>query len=231
MTQQQLTFAETVEQATEIIELVAPPKLHDQFKPKYDGIEVQAVIKRMNKIWDSVVYQAEFETFLDLVLAAMERREADYMAIVKSLEPRTLKAFAQIYGEVSAFFLDGNYGDPLGSFYMERFSHGAGGEFYTPWNVALMMAKMLDPEPEQTICDPSCGSGIMLMAMRCVIHEKHGWITSSRYGRNLYGVDISSRAVKMSKINMMMTDYIYMIVLTQNAVADVVAFQEAKEEI
>jgi type I restriction-modification system DNA methylase subunit len=217
---QLLAFPEQVEKTTEFIEIMAPPRIQDEFKPKHDGIEAQEVAKRINKIWDSIYHYADFEQFLDMVLSALEQREADYMALVQKLDPKAVQAFANIYGELSAYFLDGNYGDPLGEFYMERFSHGAGGEFYTPFHVCYMMAIMLDPEPGQTICDPCSGSGRMLMAARCVIHEKYGWIESSRYGRNLYGTEISNRAVKMSKINILMTDYIYMICLTQNAVQE-----------
>jgi len=74
-----------------------------------------------------------------------------------------------------------------------------------------MVAEMLDPKPTDTIYDPACGSGIMLLATRCIIHKKHGWLASSRYGRNLYGIDINDRMTKMAKINMYLTDYVYMI--------------------
>ena len=79
---------------------------------------------------------------------------------------------------------------------------------------------MLDPEPTETICDPACGSGIMLLAARCVIHKKHGWLASSRYGRNLYGMDISDRIAKMAKINLYLTDYIYMICVMQDVMSE-----------
>ena len=43
-----------------------------------------------------------------------------------------------------------------------RFAAGAGkkaGEFYTPPEVSLLLAKVLDPQPGERICDPACGSG------------------------------------------------------------------------
>ena len=183
----------------------------------------------MNKIWDKIHYKAHFDQFLDIILAALERREDDYMSLIEGLDKDVLNSYAEIYGILSAYFIEGNYGDPLGNFYMDNFSHGKSGEYYTPWNVAYMMASMLNPQPDQTVCDPTCGSGIMLMAARCIIHKNHGWLASSRYGRNLYGMDISNNAVRMAKINMYLTDYVYMICLNVQAVEDAVTRVKEQE--
>ena len=240
------SFMEQVEETTDHIEMmqhISQPQVneveqgHEQaenntpdqdFKPKTDMFVAIEVTKSMNKIWDTISYTGNFDQFLDIILAALERREDDYMSMIDGIDKTVLNAYAEIYGILSAYFLEGNYGDPLGNFYMENFSHGKNGEFYTPWHVAYMMAEILSPEPGQTIMDPCCGSGIMLLAARCVIHRKHGWIASSRYGRNMYGQDLSNNAVKMAKINMYLTDYVYMICLNVQAVEE--AIKQAKEQ-
>jgi len=38
-----------------------------------------------------------------------------------------------------------------------------GGEFYTPGEVATLLAKLLRAKPGETICDPACGSGSLLI--------------------------------------------------------------------
>lgn len=38
-----------------------------------------------------------------------------------------------------------------------------GGEFYTPAEVATLLAKLLNARPAETICDPACGSGSLLI--------------------------------------------------------------------
>ena len=38
-----------------------------------------------------------------------------------------------------------------------------GGEFYTPREVAMLLAKLLNAQPGDTICDPACGSGSLLI--------------------------------------------------------------------
>ena len=49
---------------------------------------------------------------------------------------------------------------------ISRFAADAGkkgGEFYTPSEVATLLARLLDPKPGERICDPACGSGSLLI--------------------------------------------------------------------
>jgi len=59
--------------------------------------------------------------------------------------------------------------DVLGDVYeflIGEFAAGAGkkgGEYYTPPQVSTLLAKLVDPRPGNTICDPACGSGSLLI--------------------------------------------------------------------
>lgn len=59
--------------------------------------------------------------------------------------------------------------DVIGNVYeylLERFASDAGkkaGEFYTPGQVSSLLARLLAPKKGQTICDPTCGSGSLLI--------------------------------------------------------------------
>jgi len=47
-----------------------------------------------------------------------------------------------------------------------RFAAGAGkkaGEFYTPPELSTLLARLLNPQPGERICDPACGSGSLLI--------------------------------------------------------------------
>lgn len=46
-----------------------------------------------------------------------------------------------------------------------------GGEFYTPGEVATLLAKLLKPKAGDTICDPACGSGSLLIRVAKEIHS------------------------------------------------------------
>jgi len=51
-------------------------------------------------------------------------------------------------------------------FLIGRFAAGAGkkaGEFYTPPQVSILLARLLAPKPGDRICDPACGSGSLLI--------------------------------------------------------------------
>ncbi|GBE37824.1 putative type I restriction enzymeP M protein [bacterium BMS3Bbin08] len=67
--------------------------------------------------------------------------------------------------------------DIIGDVYeylIARFAAGAGkkaGEFYTPSEVSILLAKLLKPKSGNRICDPSCGSGSLLIR---VAHEVPG---------------------------------------------------------
>ena len=37
------------------------------------------------------------------------------------------------------------------------------GEFYTPSEVSTLLAKLVDPQSGDRICDPACGSGSLLL--------------------------------------------------------------------
>ncbi len=59
--------------------------------------------------------------------------------------------------------------DIIGNTYMyliERFATDAGkkaGEFFTPAKVSELIARLVQPKPGNTICDPACGSGGLLI--------------------------------------------------------------------
>ncbi len=48
------------------------------------------------------------------------------------------------------------------------------GEFYTPRSVVRLMVKILDPKEGETICDPACGTGGMLLESIHHVRENHG---------------------------------------------------------
>ena len=71
------------------------------------------------------------------------------------------------YLDLQPSHLEGN--DIIGDAYeylISRFAGDAGkkaGEFYTPAEVSTLLAKLVDPQPGNRICDPACGSGSLLI--------------------------------------------------------------------
>lgn len=59
-----------------------------------------------------------------------------------------------------------------------------GGEFYTPKEVVKLLVELLDPQERMRICDPTCGSGGMLIQAAYYLKEKKlKWKNISLYGQ------------------------------------------------
>lgn len=83
--------------------------------------------------------------------------------------------------------LEGN--DVIGDAYeylISKFAGDAGkkaGEFYTPSEVSVLLAKLVDPQPGNRICDPACGSGSLLIK----VAKEVGSNNFSLYGQENIG--------------------------------------------
>src|SRR5262245_58004576 len=81
---------------------------------------------------------------------------------------------------------DFQFSDLLGSAYeflINMFAESAGkkgGDFYTPRDVIRLMVRMLAPTQGMSICDPTCGSGGMLIITREHIEHSGGDPTNLR---------------------------------------------------
>lgn len=95
--------------------------------------------------------------------------------------------------------------DIIGNAYMyliERFAEGAGkkgGEFFTPHEISVLLAKLMMPETGARIYDPACGSGSLLITVAEEVPFKKG--TSIR-DCSLYGQESNGGTWALAKMNM-----------------------------
>src|SRR6185312_1593886 len=61
------------------------------------------------------------------------------------------------------------------------------GEFYTPPEVSSLIATLLNPQPGDSICDPACGSGSLLMKCGRLIRENHHQKNYALFGQEAIG--------------------------------------------
>jgi type I restriction enzyme M protein len=84
--------------------------------------------------------------------------------------------------------------DVIGEAYIyliERFGSEAGrkaGEFYTPRQVARVLAKLAAPQPGDRICDPACGSGSLLIKAAEEIGTKDFALFGQEVNRGTWGL-------------------------------------------
>ncbi|GAB4480686.1 MAG: hypothetical protein Kow0088_22410 [Anaerolineales bacterium] len=109
--------------------------------------------------------------------------------------------------------------DILGRAYeylLRKFAEGQGqsaGEFYTPREVAVLMARILELEPGMTVYDPACGSGGLLIKCHLRLLETHG-VRENGHLRlpaqyaplRLYGQEINPSTFAMARMNAVIHD-------------------------
>lgn len=99
----------------------------------------------------------------------------------------------------------GSSEDILGNGYMyllERFASGAGkkgGEFYTPHEVSVLLAKLVNPKSGNRICDPTCGSGSLLTTVAEEVKDEKG---NRSNDFSLYGQESNGDTWALGKLNM-----------------------------
>lgn len=99
----------------------------------------------------------------------------------------------------------GKVEDVLGNAYMYligEFASGAGkkgGEFYSPDEVSELLARLVNPKPGDRICDPTCGSGSLLIKVGEQVKDKHG---NRSKDFALYGQESNGDTWALSKLNM-----------------------------
>lgn len=113
--------------------------------------------------------------------------------------------------------------DILGRAYeylLRKFAEGQGqsaGEFYTPREVGVLMARLLEPEPGMTVYDPACGSGGLLIKCHLLLVERYGqgdpgdplgrpYLPSTIAPLRIYGQEINPATFAMARMNAVIHD-------------------------
>lgn len=148
-------------------------------------------------------YSQVFEDFLDFCIY--------YLSLGLITEPieRLQKTYKEegMQGFMTLFELLGDgsedFQDLLGTVYMEiasQYKASSMGQFFTPGSVSNLMAEInladMDLEREgQKICDPTCGSGIMILKAARKFGDK-------RHLQFFVGCDLDRICAKMCVVNM-----------------------------
>jgi len=109
--------------------------------------------------------------------------------------------------------------DILGRAYeylLRKFAEGQGqsaGEFYTPSEVGSLMALILDPKPGETVYDPCCGSGGLLIKCHERLLETHGTTSNGHRALpslvaplKLNGQEVNPSTFAMARMNAFIHD-------------------------
>jgi type I restriction-modification system DNA methylase subunit len=110
-----------------------------------------------------------FEDWVSMMFWALQRNDEEYLKVVRRYRNsgeqgnREIDYFCRAFGLLMKTMGETNK-ELLGELYMTwEVSNKYTGQFFTPWPVAEMMARMLEPTGG-AINDCACGSGVMMLA-------------------------------------------------------------------
>ncbi len=98
---------------------------------------------------------------------------------------------------------------------IRKFAEGSvssAGEFYTPKEVGLLMARIIDPQPGMEIYDPCCGSAGLLIKCQLVLERgfsnprNKGGLKNPHSFVKLYGQEYTPETWAMANMNMIIHD-------------------------
>lgn len=101
--------------------------------------------------------------------------------------------------------------------FMEDFFRGKMGQFFTPRELIRFCVRMLNPQTNEILLDPACGSGGFLLNAMDLVRERaeqeygddpveayRAWHDFAR--DNIYGIDINDQIARVCKMNMILHD-------------------------
>ena len=143
-----------------------------------------------------------FCDFLDVSLYYLSAGmlSEDYLRVKKQYEKEEMSLFLEMLHAVAND--SEGFRDVLGDVFMEFVFHGHNGQFFTPMHISDMMSLIVGCDsltPDQSVCDPACGSGRMLLSAARVCAERN-----QEKRPYCYGSDTDITCVKMTVVNMLL---------------------------
>lgn len=143
-----------------------------------------------------------FDDWLDIMLYALMRNDDKYLEVVNTYRnheyaegSRPIDYFARAFALLLNLMKETN-DEILGELYQQwNMANKRTGQFFTPKQIAKMMAMILEPQGE-CISDPCCGAGIMLIEA-CKV------IDAEQLNKAIFiGQDIDLTCVRMCALNL-----------------------------
>lgn len=160
--------------------------------------------------------QTEIFPFIKNLHGGKESTYSKYMAdaIFKIPTPQLLSkiidALDSLYIDMAKEIENDTKGDVYESLLSKLATAGVNGQFRTPRHIIRMMVELLDPKPDDTICDPACGtSGFLVSAGEYLKEKYHDEIFYNRekkdhYNNHMfYGYDMDRTMLRVGAMNMM----------------------------
>jgi len=183
------------------------PDEHDFFVPKRARwSEIQRVASGIGEALNKACAELEQKNDkLEGVLAGIDFNDERKLGDARNRDS-VLSRLVQHFGRINLRNANLSEPDMLGRAYeylIEKFADDAGkkgGEFYTPKKVVELIVAILEPKEGMRICDPTCGSGGMLIECAHYL-ERHG---QNPRNLSLYGQEKNLGTWAICRMNMLL---------------------------
>jgi type I restriction enzyme M protein len=176
------TVAERRASWSSILSTITQPGLGQRVRASLQAIET-ANPDKFSRLFGSMTWTSE------------EVLSGEVLAAVMQAMDRTPKMHE---GNMSHDVLGGAY-----EYLLKRFSDGSGtraGQFFTPREVVELLVEILDPQNFESVYDPTCGSGGMLIASANLLKARGG----RGYTLSLYGQESVPDTAGVARMNLFM---------------------------
>ena len=167
-------------------------------KPKTLGemlTNATRAIARANPILQGVITTVDFN---ETRQGEREISDAALSGVIELLsEPRYRLGLK----EVEPDFLGRAY-----EYLLRKFAEGQGqsaGEFYTPKEVGVLIARLVEPQQGEEVYDFACGSAGLLVKSELRLHEREGQISRPL---KLYGQELTGSSYAIARMNVVLHD-------------------------
>jgi type I restriction enzyme M protein len=167
---------------TSILATITQPGLGQRVRASLQAIET-ANPDKFSRLFGSMTWTSE------------QVLPGEVLAAVMQAMDRTPKMHE---GNMSHDVLGGAY-----EYLLKRFSDGSGtraGQFFTPREVVELLVEVLDPRNFESVYDPACGSGGMLIASANLLKARGG----RGYTLSLYGQEAVQDTAGIARMNLFM---------------------------
>jgi hypothetical protein len=160
-------------------------------------LDISSFTKTFNQLCYGSDESKVFDDFLDICICCLsgQRYEEEYLSIIKKYSKEKVDLLVTLFSQMVIIMDNNGTGltDCLGEFFQQRITKGQHGQFFTPPHVTDFMAQIVTDEEtvRQTIMDPACGSGRMLLSTAKVSRRNY-----------FFGADLDNRCSKMCAINL-----------------------------
>ena len=108
--------------------------------------------------------------------------------------------------------------------FLGRHAKGGRGQFFTPDPIIDFCVEYINPNPDEKIIDPACGTGGFLFSTLRYILEKHKSVEISKFVQNnIYGIEINKRISQIAKIKFLLESNTEPNIICSNALIDLEA--------